>query len=48
MARPKAGAEPKGKRPEPSVPPRLRKHYQEAVLQKLIEEFGYKNPMQVP
>ena len=28
--------------------PRLRKHYDEVVRQKLIEEFGYKNPMQVP
>ena len=28
--------------------PRMRKHYDETVRQKLIEEFGYKNPMQVP
>jgi large subunit ribosomal protein L5 len=28
--------------------PRLRKHYDEVVRPKLIEEFGYKNPMQVP
>ncbi|GEP07134.1 50S ribosomal protein L5 [Methylobacterium oxalidis] len=28
--------------------PRLRKHYDEVVRQKLIEEFGYQNPMQVP
>src|SRR5215218_8013948 len=28
--------------------PRLKKHYDEVVRQKLIEEFGYKNPMQVP
>ncbi|MGI6244968.1 MAG: 50S ribosomal protein L5 [Pseudochelatococcus sp.] len=28
--------------------PRLRKHYDEVVRAKLIEEFGYKNPMQVP
>ena len=28
--------------------PRLRKQYEEVVRQKLIEEFGYKNPMQVP
>ena len=28
--------------------PRLRQHYDEVVRQKLIEEFGYKNPMQVP
>ena len=28
--------------------PRLRKHYDEVVRQKLIEQFGYKNPMEVP
>ena len=28
--------------------PRLRQHYDEVVRQKLIEEFGYTNPMQVP
>ena len=28
--------------------PRLRKHYDEVVRPKLMEEFGYKNPMQVP
>src|SRR3954471_18345850 len=28
--------------------PRLRKHYDEVVRAKLIEEFGYTNPMQVP
>ncbi|MGV6873280.1 50S ribosomal protein L5 [Pseudochelatococcus sp. B33] len=28
--------------------PRLRKHYDEVVRAKLIEEFGYKNPLQVP
>jgi len=28
--------------------PRMRKHYEEVVRQKLIEQFGYKNPMQVP
>ena len=28
--------------------PRLRKHYDEVVRQKPIEEFGYKNPMEVP
>jgi large subunit ribosomal protein L5 len=28
--------------------PRLRKYYQEVVRPKLIEEFGYKNPMEVP
>jgi large subunit ribosomal protein L5 len=28
--------------------PRLRKFYQEVVRPKLIEEFGYKNPLEVP
>ena len=28
--------------------PRLRKHYEEVVRPKLVEEFGYKNPMEVP
>jgi large subunit ribosomal protein L5 len=33
---------------EPRVPPRLRTHYDEVVRKKLTEQFGYKNPMQVP
>ena len=28
--------------------PRMRKHYDEVVRQQLIEEFGYKNPFEVP
>lgn len=28
--------------------PRLKKYYEEVVRPKLIEEFGYKNPMEVP
>ena len=28
--------------------PRLRQHYDDVVRAKLVEEFGYKNPMQVP
>jgi large subunit ribosomal protein L5 len=28
--------------------PRMRQHYDDVVRAKLIEEFGYKNPMQVP
>ena len=31
-----------------SYVPRLRQHYDEVVRGKLVEEFGYKNPMQVP
>jgi len=34
--------------PEPRVPPRLRKLYEEVIRKKLTDEFGYKNPMQVP
>jgi large subunit ribosomal protein L5 len=36
----------------PSVPkdyvPRLKKYYEEVVRKNLIEQFGYRNPMQVP
>jgi large subunit ribosomal protein L5 len=53
-AQPKAKA-PKGKQPETApaeaeapVPARLRKAYDEAIRKKLVEQFGYKNPMQVP
>ena len=28
--------------------PRMRKHYDEVVRKQLIEEFGYKNPLEVP
>lgn len=28
--------------------PRLKQHYQDVVRQKLVEEFGYKNAMEVP
>ena len=28
--------------------PRLKKHYAEVVRQKMIEQFGYKNPLEVP
>jgi len=33
---------------EPRVPPRLRTLYNDVVRKKLTEQFGYKNPMQVP
>ena len=33
---------------EANYQPRLRKHYNDAVRGKLIEQFGYKNPMEVP
>ncbi|MCW5696518.1 MAG: 50S ribosomal protein L5 [Bauldia sp.] len=31
-----------------SYQPRLRKQYDEVIRSKLVEEFGYKNPMEVP
>ena len=34
--------------PEPKEPARLRKQFDEAIRAKLIEQFGYKNGMQVP
>lgn len=33
---------------EAGYTPRLRRHYDEVVRPRLIEEFGYKNPMEVP
>ncbi len=33
---------------EPKGPPRLKSYFEETVRQKLAEEFGYKNRMQVP
>ena len=44
-------AAPKEARPTQSLEgytPRMRKHYEEVVRPKLVEEFGYTNPMQVP
>ncbi len=38
----------KPKRPEQRVTPRLKTHFEQEVRKKLVEEFGYKNPMQVP
>ena len=43
-----AARSPKPKRPEQRVTPRLRTHFDEVVRKKLTEQFGYKNPMQVP
>jgi large subunit ribosomal protein L5 len=34
--------------PEEKVTPRLRTHFDEVVRKAMIEQFGYKNPMQVP
>jgi large subunit ribosomal protein L5 len=33
---------------EPKIPARLRTQYDEVIRKKLTEQFGYKNPMQVP
>ena len=33
---------------EATYTPRLRAEYESVIRQKMIEEFGYKNPMQVP
>jgi large subunit ribosomal protein L5 len=44
-----AGAKaPKPRQPEERVTPRLKTYFEEVVRQKLSEEFGYKNRMQVP
>jgi len=41
--------EAKGPRePEPKGPSRLRKEFDEVIRKKMIEQFGYKNPMQCP
>jgi large subunit ribosomal protein L5 len=42
------GAPPAPRAPEERVTPRLRKHFDEVIRAKLTEQFGYKNPMQVP
>ena len=39
---------PKARQPEERVTPRLKTYFEEVVRQKLAEEFGYKNRMQVP
>ena len=33
---------------EASYEPRLKKYYDEVVKRRLVEEFGYKNPLEVP
>jgi large subunit ribosomal protein L5 len=43
-----ASAEKKPREPEERVTPRLRTQFDADVRQKLIEQFGYKNKMQVP
>jgi large subunit ribosomal protein L5 len=41
-------AEPVAAPEEPRVPPRLRTLFDDVLRKKLTEQFGYKNPMQVP
>ena len=44
-----AKAVPAGERePEPKGPARLRKEFDEVIRKKLMEQFGYKNAMEVP
>ena len=40
--------EKKPREPEEKVTPRLRTHFDEVIRKAMIEQFGYKNPMQVP
>jgi large subunit ribosomal protein L5 len=53
-AKAKPEAAPRAEKPEAAplnvdgYTPRLKKHYEEVVRPRLIEQFGYKNPMQVP
>jgi large subunit ribosomal protein L5 len=39
---------PKERKPPERVVPRLKTHFEKVVRKRLTEEFGYKNPMQVP
>ena len=41
-------AEKKPREPEEKVTPRLRIQFDQEIRKKLMEQFGYKNPMQVP
>jgi large subunit ribosomal protein L5 len=43
-----APAEKKAREPEERVTPRLRTHFDEVVRKAMTEQFGYRNPMQVP
>jgi large subunit ribosomal protein L5 len=48
-AKGEAKAAPAGERePEPKGPARLHKQFDEAIRSKMVEQFGYKNGMQVP
>jgi large subunit ribosomal protein L5 len=41
-------AEKKPREPEEKVTPRLRTHFDQVIRKAMTEQFGYKNPMQVP
>jgi large subunit ribosomal protein L5 len=48
-AKPEAGGSvAKSARPEQGVTSRLRAQFDQEIRKKLVEQFGYKNPMQVP
>ncbi|MFL5085295.1 MAG: 50S ribosomal protein L5 [Xanthobacteraceae bacterium] len=47
-AKPPRKAEAAAAPAEPRVPPRLRTFFDDVVRKKMTEQFGYKNPMQVP
>jgi large subunit ribosomal protein L5 len=44
----KAGKPAAAREPEPRVPARLKVQFEEAIRQKLIEQFGYKNRFEAP
>jgi large subunit ribosomal protein L5 len=46
--KPAADKAPKPQQPEERVTPRLKVLFEEVVRKRLAEQFGYKNPMQVP
>ena len=41
-------SEKKPREPEEKVTPRLRTHFDQVIRKAMTEQFGYKNPMQVP
>ena len=47
-AKKEASAEKAPREPEEKVTPRLRTHFDDVVRKAMTEQFGYKNPMQVP
>lgn len=47
-AEPHAPREPAGPPPEPAPRPRLRQHYEQRVRPKLAQQFGFRNPHEIP